>query len=114
VTVVTEEEFRQRVDKDLRWMLTLEGGIWRPNFVTGPGRSGAIASVYVSHFLKVPFIPFGTKLPADKRGVLIVDTAMNTGRTIRAAVRRYMPYMPTMMWFYQEPPRVRFWYEEWP
>ena len=25
--------------------------------VTGPGRSGAIASVYASHILKIPFLP---------------------------------------------------------
>ena len=27
--------------------------------VVGPGRSGAVASVYASHILGIPFIPYG-------------------------------------------------------
>lgn len=81
--------------------------------MTGPGRSGAIASVYVSHFLKVPFVPYGTKLPDGKIGLMIVDTAINSGRTMRKAVRKYDKHMPMIQWFYDEPPRVRFWYERW-
>lgn len=110
---VTEEEFKAKVADTLGWMLHLEGGVWRPRFVTGPGRSGAIASVYVSHFLKVPFVPFGVRLPKGLGGVMIVDTALKTGRTMRKAVRQYNDHWPTMQWFYDEPPRVRFWYEDW-
>lgn len=113
MTIVTEEEFRARVDKTLGWMLDLEGGIWRPRAVLGPGRSGAIASVYVSHLLKVPFVPYGADLPAEFKGIMIVDTAINSGRTIRKALRRYDKNFPTMQFFYEEPPRVKFWYEEW-
>jgi hypothetical protein len=113
VTIVTEEDFRRRVAERLGWMLDSEGGEWRPWAVTGPGRSGAIAAVYVSHFLKIPFIPFGIDLPEDKRYIFIVDTAINSGRTMRRALRKYDKHWPTMDFFYQEPPRVRFWYEDW-
>lgn len=65
------------------------------NFVTGPGRSGAIAAVYASYILKIPFVPH----KANKRGfwvgnmpvtkILVVDTAEYTGYTIRKAVSYY-------------------------
>lgn len=115
MTIITEAQFKKKVAEMLAWMLELEGGVWRPYFVTGPGRSGAIASVYASHFLKVPFVPFGVMLPGDKRGVMIVDTAMNSGRTMRRALKKYDRYLPTMMWFYNEKEqgRVKFWYENW-
>lgn len=113
MTVVTEEEFRAKVADALGWMVHLENGAWRPWAVTGPGRSGAIASVYVSHLLKVPFIPFGVPLPEDKKFIMIVDTAINSGRTMRRALRMYDKHWPMMQFFYQEPPRVRFWYEMW-
>ena len=80
--------------------------------VVGPGRSGAIASVYASHILGVPFIPYGQPVPDSLQPLLIVDTACNSGRTLRKAERRY-DYIDTITIFvYQEPPRVRFWYEE--
>lgn len=112
MTVITETEFRQRVDEMLTGVVSLEDK-FKPWGVTGPGRSGAIASVYVSHYLKVPFIPFGTILPASAQGLWIVDTASFTGRTIRRAIRKYKGHYASAMWFYQEPPRVRFWYEDW-
>jgi hypothetical protein len=113
VTIVTEEQFRRRVADVLGWMVDYEGGAWRPWAVTGPGRSGAIASVYTSHFLKIPFVPFGTDLPVKKPGLLIVDTALNSGRTMRRAMRKYDAHSPGIQWFYDEPPRVHFWYERW-
>jgi adenine/guanine phosphoribosyltransferase-like PRPP-binding protein len=76
------------------------------DFVTGPGRSGAIAAVYASHFLGVPYVPF-----KRMRGhnVLIVDTAVASGRTLRKASKFYHD-APTVFAFMQ-PPRVKFWYE---
>lgn len=112
MTIITEAEFRERVAEDLSIMI--EYGYRKPWAVMGPGRSGAVASVYVSHFLKVPFIPFGTALePDDRRWLLIVDTARNSGRTLRRAARKYEHLDTGLMWFYNEPPRVRFWYEDW-
>lgn len=113
MTIVTEEEFRIRVVQTLGWMIHSEYEAWKPWAVTGPGRSGAIASVYVSHFLQIPFIPFGVSLPENKQHLMIVDTAMNSGRTIRRALKKYEKHRPTPRWFYKEPPRVRFWYETW-
>jgi hypothetical protein len=79
--------------------------------VTGPGRSGAIAAVYVSHYLGIPFIPFyrGT---FDRKlvPVLIVDTATNTGKTLRRAERKVKAACVVVS-VYREPPIVRFWYE---
>jgi adenine/guanine phosphoribosyltransferase-like PRPP-binding protein len=53
------------------------------DYVTGPGRSGAIASVYASHYLGIPFKPHkaGKVNAGDK--VLIVDTVEYTGSTLR-------------------------------
>ena len=78
--------------------------------VTGPGRSGAIAAAHASHITGLPFLPFGARGPSP---VLIVDTAQKSGRTMRAAIRRYermgMPAGGVVC--FCEPPRVRFWYE---
>ncbi len=80
------------------------------NCVTGPGRSGAIASVYVSHILKIPWIPQGQPIPDKLRPVLIVDTATKTGATLRKAGRR-AGEPRHLLAVYPEPPRIRFWYE---
>jgi len=77
------------------------------DYVTGPGRSGAIAAVYASHYLGIPFVPYrciSTGAP------LVIDTAMQSGRTIRKAQRLYGN--ADAICIFHEPPRVRFWYEE--
>lgn len=79
--------------------------------VTGPGRSGAIASVYASHILRIPFIPYGQKPPIELGRLLIIDTAVETGKTIRKACKKYAKYNPFAVAIYAEPPRVIFWYE---
>jgi hypothetical protein len=77
--------------------------------VTGPGRSGAIASAMASHILGVPFIPYGQVCPDHLRPILVIDTATSTGRTLRQAERRYGECVALAV--YHEPPRVKFWYE---
>ena len=79
--------------------------------VTGPGRSGAIAAVYTSYILGVPFIPYGTNIPDKLTPILIVDTARKSGKTLRKAEVKYEDYKPVTLWCYDEPPRVHFWYE---
>lgn len=76
------------------------------DYVTGPGRSGAIASVYASHFLGIPFVPYKFQRGEN---VLVVDTAVASGRTLRKASRYYhnAPYV----FAFHQPPRVKFWYE---
>lgn len=59
------------------------------DYVVGPGRSGAIASAYASHRSGIPFVPWNQRIRGDKRRVLMVDTAMQTGKTMRRAVARY-------------------------
>lgn len=100
--------------------------VWEPEFrihlhellsgcnaraVTGPGRSGAISSVYASHILSVPWIPYGQPCPAKLWPLLIIDTARKTGATLRKAERLYGDGPVIILWAYDEPPRVRFWYE---
>jgi hypothetical protein len=80
--------------------------------VTGPGRSGAVASVYASHVLGIPWLPFGRHCPEHLRPLLIVDTARKTGATLRKAQRTYNFASPIVLCAFEEPPRVRFWYEE--
>ena len=79
--------------------------------VTGPGRSGAIASAIASHILGVPFIPFGQEAPIKLGRLLIIDTARSSGRTLRRAERRYKYANPVVVACFEEPPRVAFWYE---
>ncbi len=78
--------------------------------VTGPGRSGAIASAFASHILGVPFIPYRQPVPDKLRPVLIVDTATWTGATARKAARLYGQGTEFVVAF-NEPPMVKFWYE---
>ena len=65
----------------------------RPEFVTGPGRSGAIAAAYYSHLKGVPFIPWGQfpEMPVTVFGenFLIIDTSSMSGATLRKAVSKY-------------------------
>lgn len=104
MTTITESQFSER----LRSMLV--GA--KVGAVTGPGRSGAVASVYASHLLSVPFIPYGQKHPQHLGRLLIVDTARQSGATLRKAERKYAGTSPLVVVAYEEPPRVHFWYEE--
>jgi hypothetical protein len=77
VSIVDEPEFVAR----LRLVLK-SARIENVGAVTGPGRSGAVAAVYASHMLGIPFIPYGARCP-DQFQLLIVDTARESGRTRR-------------------------------
>jgi hypothetical protein len=105
--IVSEEEFA----RELHAALVAHPAFDEFGSVTGPGRSGAVAAVYASHILRIPFIPFGSVAPLHLGPLLIVDTAMQTGRTIRKAVKRYEYDKPYTVVVYDEPPRVAFWYE---
>lgn len=104
--IVSEQEFRERLVEVLAGA-DLSG----VGFVTGPGRSGAVAAVYASHMLGVPFVPYGSAGPTHLGRVLIVDTARKSGATMRRAGRRYEPANPILLVAFEEPPRVAFWYE---
>lgn len=107
--IVPEKEFRQEIQKALN-KLKAELNLMGVDFVTGPGRSGAVAAVYASHILSIPFVPFG-QMPKDLDRALVIDTAIESGATMRKAVRKYTNYAPIPVAIYQEPPRVTFWYE---
>jgi len=105
--IVEEAEFRQRIGAALTSASNDIGA------VTGPGRSGAVAAVYASHILQVPFIPYGQEPDIAHLGrLLIIDTAEASGGTIRKAARKYRAYDPETITVFKEPPRVAFWYEE--
>jgi len=107
VNKITEQKFRKAL---YGYLEPLRGKV---NSCTGPGRSGAIAAVYASHYLGVPFIPFYRGTFDEKlTPVLIVDTATNSGRTLRKAERR-VKASSVVLAVFQEPPIVRFWYERW-
>ena len=100
--IVSEGEFRMILASSLAGL--------RVRAVTGPGRSGAVASVYASHLLGVPWIPYGQPCPDSLRPILIIDTASRTGATLRKAGRRYEGDQ-LLLHLFDEPPRLRFWYE---
>ena len=104
VRIVSEAEFAERLQS------VLSSGLENIGAVTGPGRSGAIAAVYASHILGIPFIPYGMRCPEQFR-LLIVDTARESGRTLRKAAKRYDYANPQVVVAFEEPPRVAFWYE---
>lgn len=103
-TVISEADFQERMRSKLIDCDDVGA-------VTGPGRSGAIAAVYTSHMLGVPFIPYGQKHPQHLGRLLIVDTARESGATLRKAERKYSGCTPLIIVAYEEPPRVVFWYE---
>lgn len=98
---VSESTFRQAIAQALEHAPACD-------YVTGPGRSGAVAAVYASHLLGLPFVPYRQHAPGR---ALIVDTATLSGRTLRKASRVYGG-APAIV-AYREPPGVRlvFWYE---
>ena len=99
--VVSEPEFQARLADKLAGL--------RVCAATGPGRSGAVASVYASHYLGCPFVPFGR--PGPEGLLLIVDTARESGQTLRKAAKKYAGRDIVVIAIYEEPPRVKFWYE---
>jgi len=60
-----------------------------PDFIVGPGRSGAIAAVYASYHLHRPFVPYGHRGAEPGARVLVIDTVSMSGRTMRKAKGRY-------------------------
>lgn len=61
--------------------------------------------------LGVPFIPFGQMLPPELGRMLIVDTAIQSRRTLRKAAGKYGEANPQILAVFAEPPRITFWYE---
>lgn len=102
--IVSEQEFKEAI-------LAMLSDLPAVGSVTGPGRSGAVAAVYASHILGVPFIPYGQKAPLHLGRLLIIDTATESGATLRKASLRYEGATPLVVAVYNEPPRVAFWYE---
>lgn len=104
--IISESEFR-----DVFRTKLLERDLRHVGSVTGPGRSGAIAAVYASHILGVPYIPQGSRAPERLGALLIVDTARESGATIRKIQRNYGEHLTEVVVAFEEPPRVAFWYE---
>jgi adenine/guanine phosphoribosyltransferase-like PRPP-binding protein len=81
--LIEEPEFKAAITSALKSLIGQKF-----DFVTGPGRSGAIASVYASHILGVPFAPHKSNCLRSSR-ILVVDTAEYTGETMRRALSYY-------------------------
>jgi adenine/guanine phosphoribosyltransferase-like PRPP-binding protein len=81
---MTEQEWREHF---FRALDDIEASQF--DFVTGAGRSGAVAAVYASHYLGLPFKPHKSGNYTDDSAVLIVDTVEYTGKTLRKAKSWY-------------------------
>jgi len=111
--VVEETEFRTALADRLK---LLHG---QYAAVTGPGRSGAVAAVYASHFLHVPYIPpTAENFDRINGTVLVIDTAIWTGKTIRKLskkIERQNCAVDIIAIFDEKKDGlVKFWYEVWP
>ncbi len=110
--IITEQEFEIQMLKTLH---EHQNELMEVGSVTGPGRSGAVAAVYASHKLNVPFIPYGQKAPLHLGRLLIIDTASLTGKTMRKAAKKYESATPLALVLFDEKDpvigRVAFWYE---
>jgi adenine/guanine phosphoribosyltransferase-like PRPP-binding protein len=102
--IVQEKDFRETFIKAL-------DAAPKADYVVGPGRSGAVAAVYASHHLGIPFVPFNSRMEGKK--ALVVDTAVMSGKTLRKASRRY-GNAPVVFAYDQSKigHRLKFWYEE--
>ncbi len=97
--IITEKEFNDRLEDTF-----IENDY---ELVTGPGRSGAITAVYVSHKFGIPFLPYKQIVVGKK--IIVVDTTINTGRTLRKASKFYNNSDKYYVFGNQE--RYYFWYE---
>lgn len=105
--IVSEPEFSTMVAEALK-------DVEKPDFIVGPGRSGAIAAVYASYRLHRPFVPFGHPGGPEGSKVLVIDTVSMSGRTIRKAAARYerMGYVVMALTVVpRNQKRHHFWYE---
>lgn len=102
--IIQEKDFRETFVKAL-------DKAPQTDYVVGPGRSGAVAAVYASHYLGIPCLPYKQKLPGKR--ALVVDTAVLTGKTLRKASRQY-GNCPVVYAYDQSSigHRLKFWYEE--
>ena len=103
VNKISEEEFLKEIVKQLAPFRN------KVRAVTGPKRSGAVAAVYASYLLGVPFISCGTS--TDLRPLLVIDTARLSGASLKQTAEFYGTGAITLA-LYEEPPRHVFWYEE--
>lgn len=83
---MSEEEWRLKFYAELDKVKDIAA---RFDFVTGPGRSGAVAAVYASHYLSIPYKPHKAGNYEVDNWALIVDTVEYTGRTLRQAGNWY-------------------------
>lgn len=104
--------FVEEIDFRLTLQVTL-GCIPRDrySFVTGPGRSGAVAAVYASHLLGIPYLPHKVRKITDG-SILVVDTAVASGNTIRKCAKWYGGADYRYMYDQTKCGRVKFWYEK--
>lgn len=120
--MISESDFRDRIKAVLSVEIdeAHKSGRASFQFVTGPGRSGAVAAVYASHILGISFLPFKSPVEAEvgKDRMIMIDTAVWTGKTLKKGTSWYAArgfrvkhiYMYDSF-AYEEPTRHIFWYE---
>lgn len=106
--MVTHEQFQQEIRS---LIINKEDKLKHIQAVTGPGRSGAVAAVYASYILGVPFIPYGQVFPGH---ILVIDTVAQSGKTLRKAVAKLKKTHAsvTALSVYKQQERLHFWYEQ--
>lgn len=102
-TWISEQEFCAALPRVL-------GGV-QADAVTGPGRSGAVAAVYASYCLRIPFVPYGQSCPGT---LLLIDTVSQSGKTLRKAQKKLEKVGNTVVAVavYRQMQRLHFWYEQ--
>jgi hypothetical protein len=101
---ISEREFSITIQRKLESLSTA------PKSVSGPGRSGAIAAVYASHILNIPYIPYGQSISEKLHPLLIIDTASLTGKTLKKAMVKMQGDISLAV--FQEESHSLFWYEK--
>lgn len=80
-------------------------------WVTGPGRTGAMAAIYASHILNVSFVAYGHR-PKANGYVLVMDILNDNPRTMRRALKHYDICRPIPCIVFPEIENEGLWFEQ--
>lgn len=102
---ITESEFQDRLREALS-----DHEVHFARWVTGPGRSGAIAAVYASYFLNIPYVQFG--YAARPEGAPLVIDITECRKNFRDADRLYGHLSPIKIALFEIKPYQSFWFKD--
>lgn len=78
--------------------------------VTGPGRSGAMASIYASQLLDIEYVPCGRE-PRTGGPILLIDVADTTMYGLNKLAKRYKDYDQVLCLVFEVEKSVPMWFE---